>query len=71
MSNELKPCPFCGGKAELIVKKEIRSTVRCTNRQCYLAYVNPTSWHNGDTDEHGEQRITAWWNRRATCGKFD
>ncbi len=65
---ELKPCPFCGHPPKLEVKKEIRTTIRCSNPQCYLAYVSPTSWNNGDTDEHALQRVTTWWNRRAENG---
>lgn len=65
-SNEphLLPCPFCGARPELIVKKEIRTILRCTNPQCYLHFTSPTSWHNGDTEEHAKQRLAAWWNHR-------
>lgn len=62
---ELKPCPFCGSKAILRVRKEVRTTVLCSNQQCYLHYTRPTSWNNGDTDQHALQRVTTWWNRRA------
>ena len=62
---ELKPCPFCGSPAELVVRRNIRTKVICTNTECYLFYTSPTSWNNGDTDEHAEQRVVTWWNRRA------
>ena len=66
MSEELKPCPFCGGIPEFDVNKGIRTTLRCTNRYCYLFYSPATSFNNGDTDEHAKLRLTTWWNRRAT-----
>ena len=62
---ELLPCPFCGSLPKLYVKKGIRNTLRCTNPQCYLFYFAPTSFCNGDSDEHAELRLTKWWNRRA------
>ena len=66
---ELKPCPFCGGKAELrIVDTKIgkRTVIRCTNHECYMYYPTAfTSWHNGDTAEHAELRLSTAWNRRA------
>lgn len=69
MSNtELKPCPFCGGKAELRVVAENRTILRCANSQCYLHWNYPTSWHNGDTEEHAALRLTTWWNRRESNG---
>ena len=61
---DLKPCPFCGGKAEFVVQRNRRTKVICTNSECYLFYNSPTSWNNGDTDEHAKQRISTWWNRR-------
>lgn len=68
-NNGLKPCPFCGARPQLIVKPGLRTRLQCTNPQCYLHYAHPTSWNNGGTDEHAEQRLTTWWNRRADHGK--
>ena len=38
MSNTLKPCPFCGGEAELYVTKHIPDgndyTPRCKRKDC-------------------------------------
>lgn len=33
--NSLKPCPFCGHKADLRPVGVSGWTVRCTNRACY------------------------------------
>ena len=63
---ELKPCPFCGGIPKFEVKKGIRTTLRCPDARCYLFYSAPTSFNNGDTDEHAKLRLTTWWNRRAS-----
>lgn len=66
---ELKPCPFCGWKAEKRVIETVlgnKTVIRCTRPTCYLSYPNAfTSWHNGDTAENAEWRLTTAWNRRA------
>ena len=61
--NELKPCPFCGGKAEIIVaEKGVMSIITCTTTYCgFMRH----SFNNGDTDENAARRLTAAWNRRA------
>lgn len=60
----LKPCPFCGGAAELETMATVRSVIRCTNTQCYLHFNPWRSWNCGDTDEHARLRLTTWWNTR-------
>lgn len=62
-NRELKPCPFCGGKARIIVvKKGFKSIIECSTPQCgFMRH----SFNNGDTDEHAALRLTAAWNRRA------
>lgn len=63
---ELKPCPFCGGPAEMRTIPGVRSVLRCANSQCYL-YFNPWySFNCGDTDEHARLRLSTWWNMRTT-----
>lgn len=37
MSDELKPCPFCGGKAVLIRDRDAFK-IYCTNRSCDAQY---------------------------------
>ena len=61
---ELRACPFCGGKARMETYPDIATRLRCSRAECYL-HVNPwTSWHNGDNEEHAVQRLAAWWNGR-------
>lgn len=61
--SKLKPCPFCGGKAELVKDKTTFTFadsyfVRCDNRECG---VQPTTWHR-----LSEQEARDFWNRRST-----
>lgn len=69
---ELRPCPFCGSEVELrIVETKIgkKTKIRCLNQYCYMRYPTAfTSWHNDDTEEHAELRLTTAWNRRARDG---
>ncbi len=61
--NKLKPCPFCGGKAEIfVVQKGEKSVITCTTLYCgFMRY----SFNNGDTDENAALRLINAWNRRA------
>jgi Lar family restriction alleviation protein len=61
--NELKPCPFCGGAAEIqVIEKGVKSIICCTTPQCgFMRH----SFNNGDTDENTALRLTTAWNRRA------
>ena len=59
---ELKPCPFCGGDARIIVlKKGFKSIIVCTTPECGFTRH---SYNNGDTDENSAKRLIAAWNRR-------
>jgi hypothetical protein len=63
---ELKPCPFCGGKAIILVVVEgEQSVITCTTPYCGFSRY---SFNNGDTDENAALRLTIAWNRRANDG---
>lgn len=64
LNSELKPCPFCGGEARIIViEKGYKSIIECTTHYCGFARH---SFNNGETDEQVALRLTTAWNRRAT-----
>ena len=50
--NEIKPCPFCGGKAELFHSYDGYYCVQCT--VCYCSTLNFRK----------EQTAINFWNRR-------
>ena len=54
MNEKLKPCPFCGGEAELrIYSAELQFV------QCVSCLASSTAFHTGD------EAVTAW-NKRWT-----
>ena len=59
-NRELKPCPFCGNRADNITyltrNKKQRYFVKCTKCNARMEYCNRTSAINA-------------WNRRADDGK--
>lgn len=61
MSEKLKPCPFCGEKAEMDIKQHVPEgydyTPRCTNPSCAGRLTK--KWINA------EEAIKAW-NRRVS-----
>lgn len=60
MSDELKACPLCGSKAEMVTNSSGDNFVRCTNRQCA---AKTRLYHENEAGA----RLA--WNRRAerTC----
>ena len=59
---ELKPCPFCGGKARLIYVSQM-SAVKC--QKCgTLGKVVADYYEQGD----GKAEAIKFWNRRADNG---
>lgn len=59
---ELKPCPFCGGKARLLVNDGVR--VICS--KCYIGtmIMKDGMWQESNAIE----MVVAAWNRRADNG---
>jgi len=59
MTNELKPCPFCGSKAELHMQNSTDPNsfwfIRCSNDECLI-----------DTELDGRDVIIKCWNTRHT-----
>jgi len=57
MTDELKPCPFCGGKAELHMQNSTDPNsfwfIRCSNDECLI-----------DTELDGRDVIIKCWNTR-------
>lgn len=84
MSGELKPCPFCGGKAKFqIITSSSTSTQRgfgfviscskCGARSPKTYEVAHTLAENGDMKAVTDEREMAAkaWNRRGNDGKID
>lgn len=58
MTEKLKPCPFCGGKAKYISTTEDMHWVYCRDCKC------KTSEHYGYC---GKEFSIGYWNTRANC----
>ena len=64
--NELKPCPFCGGKAVLEInkaRKGYEATIQC-NGKCIL-YMTTITF---ETEEEAIEAVTTAWDRRENDG---
>lgn len=77
MSEELKPCPFCGGKSVIkAVNKNYGLTIWCQCNECGARTVGycPNKNKEDETMESIEQcknKAVILWNRRADNGKAD
>ena len=61
-NKELKPCPFCGGIAEIICY-EGDWQVYC--RDCYVETEEYCDYIKGGQTVSGKERAIQAWNRRA------
>ncbi len=56
MSEELRECPFCNGKAEIAVKGEYTNYISCSNPDCNSGAVLPAEkWQS----RPGEYKLTS------------
>ena len=62
--NDLKPCPFCGGKARLFVNGGVR--VICS--KCYVGTMILTD--NMECESNAVETAIKAWNRRADNGQI-
>lgn len=60
--NDLKPCPFCGGKAILFVRNGV--SVVCT--KCYARTISRLDTMEGYSN--AVEGVIKAWNRRADNG---
>jgi len=67
MSNKLKPCPFCGGKAELLMGPRGIVRVKCSICHCQTKEVEPDMIYGTPISRHMNAIMT--WNRRANNEK--
>ena len=66
LTEELKPCPFCGGTDLFIPEYEKclgAMRIKCRNRECRA--IGPRYYEKGKTAYIREEAIKAW-NRRET-----
>ncbi len=63
MSDELKPCPFCGSKPVVSIRFDFGS-VKCINESCW---VRPHVRRKDDATKIGATIAIEAWNRRPTA----
>lgn len=61
---ELKPCPFCGGIAQ-IDNRDTCVIVSCQNEDCYFTPELMFTYHNQELRDETEKAAIEAWNRRA------
>ena len=54
MTDKLKPCPFCGGKAKFILVGNVVGHIKCSECHIYQGFLHPigvaTDLWNGRAD---------------------
>lgn len=63
MSVELKPCPFCGGKAETVHTRSGDDFVRCVDKSCHARTRN---YHEAES-----LAVDAWNARYEQTCRFE
>ena len=63
LTDGLKPCPFCGGSAELVPLGNLAYKARCTNCMAEVSHMHIGLKYMGDDEKKAE--AAAVWNRRA------
>ena len=68
MENELKPCPFCGGKAELILcDNGSVPQIRCSGCLALMGWdCKSVSSLRGQLNFDTKEDAISAWNRRTT-----
>ena len=61
---KLKPCPFCGGEAEIVEKAANFLTTTIVYVECKECYASPYI-HDKYSDYYSKDWVIEQWNRRA------
>ena len=56
--NLIKPCPFCGGRADMRYSFD-KALIECTNTKCK---IQPSTWLRVETDS--VDKLVKIWNTR-------
>ena len=74
-TQELMPCPFCGGEAHLESDSDGSAyTVVDHKASCFLSDYDTRRWFYGEGEESPEDIAASEWNQRAErmcCMRFD
>lgn len=66
MSEELKPCPFCGQKAQVAYNAENEPYgIFCARCKALVRWSNLPKWGKHETAGEYMAKIAERWNRRA------
>lgn len=66
---KLKPCPFCGAKAELAIWRDEGTEVHCSSVKCW-ATIGPLYPSGKIYDKkYCESLVQSQWNKRARAQK--